>query len=204
MSFPLLKGILKLRGFCHNFGQQKSIPVRVNDDGLVVDGRNRLCASIVCELDVSLQRFNPSDPVQYVLSENLHRRHLSVGQKAMLALEVEQLYAVDAKERQKSAGGDRRSEDYQKSVPLNSAEPIEKGNSRERESRKKAAKSVGVGHDSVQRAKKIDSVAPAIAQKVKQHQPRASLYRRAISCTDASLRLARSSAMLTFVRCSMM
>ena len=39
------------------------------------------------------------DPVQFSLSANLHRRHLNQGQKAMVALKVEELFAAEAKKR---------------------------------------------------------------------------------------------------------
>lgn len=52
---------------------------------------------------------------------------------------------VVAKERQKQAGGDRKSECYQESVPLNEEEAIPK----REESAETAAKMVGVGRDSV-------------------------------------------------------
>jgi hypothetical protein len=68
---------VKARGFLH--------PVKVTNKNLLIDGRNRLQIGWALGLDPALERFNPSDPIAYVLSENVVRRHLTVGQRAMIA-----------------------------------------------------------------------------------------------------------------------
>jgi protein gp37 len=60
-------------------------PVRINNDNLLIDGRNRLQVSWAVGLDSAIIRFNPPDVLAYVLSENLHCRQLTVGQRAMIA-----------------------------------------------------------------------------------------------------------------------
>ena len=65
-------------------------PIMLTDDGMLADGRNRYRACreasvepVFAELPAS---FSNLDVVDYILSANLHRRHLSVGQRAFLAL----------------------------------------------------------------------------------------------------------------------
>jgi len=87
---------VRKNGFLH--------PARVTSAGLLIDGRNRLCASIDVENDVRIEEFNPVDPIAYVLSENLNRRHLNQSQRAFLAIEVEKMYAAMAKDRQATSG----------------------------------------------------------------------------------------------------
>src|SRR5438093_11702669 len=73
----------------------------------VIDGRNRLLA---CEL----AGFEPEvswcdgdiDPIAFVLSKNLHRRHLTASQRAMIALDVEKMYAEQAKEQERTRADD--------------------------------------------------------------------------------------------------
>lgn len=44
------------------------------------------------------------DPVEYVLTENLYRRHLTQGQKGMVAVRALDYHMQEAKERQRAAG----------------------------------------------------------------------------------------------------
>jgi hypothetical protein len=72
--------------------------------GELIDGRNRLSAMLelgidwkgyTCELD------DDADPVSHVISHNLHRRHLSTSQRAMVAAKLRPMFEGEAKERQK-------------------------------------------------------------------------------------------------------
>lgn len=57
-------------------------PIVITQDGLVLDGRNRLAA---CELAGVQPVFDTydGDPAGFVLSANTHRRHMSTGARAM-------------------------------------------------------------------------------------------------------------------------
>ena len=75
-------------------------PIVIWRDGSLLDGRNRLLACYRTNQEVVLERYEGDDPVQFRLSANLHRRHLNQGQKAMVALKVEEIFAEEAKKRQ--------------------------------------------------------------------------------------------------------
>lgn len=70
--------------------------------GAVLDGRNRLLA---CELAgveprfVTVESEEVGDPIDFVLSLNRHRRHLTPAQVAVLIVDVSDMYAVAAAER---------------------------------------------------------------------------------------------------------
>ena len=79
-------------------------PITIWTDGTLLDGRNRLLACYEAHQEVVLDRYEGSDPVQFSLSANLHRRHLNQGQKAMVALKIEEIFAAEAKKRMAEAG----------------------------------------------------------------------------------------------------
>lgn len=77
-------------------------------DGKVIDGRNRIKA---CELAGAEPQYceieEEINPVEYVLSKNLFRRHLSESQRSMIGARAKGVYSEEAKERKRSNGGDK-------------------------------------------------------------------------------------------------
>src|SRR4051812_25489641 len=57
-------------------------PIVLNTDGMLIDGRNRLEACSRARIDPTYTIFD-GDPIPYILSSNVARRHLSQGQRAM-------------------------------------------------------------------------------------------------------------------------
>ncbi len=77
--------------------------------GKLLDGRNRWRACQLLGIEPKVCKIEEShkfDPLRYVLSKNLHRRHLSESQRSMVAARVRSLYQKRAKHRQ-SEGGKR-------------------------------------------------------------------------------------------------
>ena len=69
-------------------------------DGQVLDGRNRLAACDLAGVEPLTRTLDVCpDPLAYVLSTNLHRRHLSESQRAMVAAKVRPMLAEQAKVR---------------------------------------------------------------------------------------------------------
>ena len=57
-------------------------------EGTVLDGRNRLRACIAAGVPYRTVPFQGTDPIAFVISANVHRRHLSTSQRSMLAAEL--------------------------------------------------------------------------------------------------------------------
>ncbi len=56
-------------------GQGWAVPVDVTPDGILLDGRARLIASVRIGLDVPIFRVQTDDPTAWVASRNLYRKH---------------------------------------------------------------------------------------------------------------------------------
>ena len=82
--FPMLpdEEIAELADDICTFGQR--VPIMVLD-GQVLDGRNRLAACRIADIEPAFELYEGDDPFAFVLSHNLHRRHLTASQRAMVA-----------------------------------------------------------------------------------------------------------------------
>lgn len=58
-------------------------------DGMILDGGNRYRACLQAGVEPSFMKFGGADLVSYVLSANLHRRHLSPGQQAAIVASMQ-------------------------------------------------------------------------------------------------------------------
>lgn len=69
--------------------------------GKVLDGRNRYNACRELDIEIWAREWEGGmDPVEYVVSKNIHRRQLSPGQRAAAAAKAMDYHVAEAKERQ--------------------------------------------------------------------------------------------------------
>ena len=113
-------------------------------DEKVIDGRNRYRACLQAGVERRYTEIETDDPVAYVLSLNLHRRHLTPSQASMVAARAKGIYEEQAKQRQQIRKGHQAG-----ATPVNLPE-LSKGDARD-----KAGKAVGVSGRSVDHASRV-------------------------------------------------
>lgn len=73
-------------------------------EGMILDGGNRYRACIEAGIEPTFERFGGGSLVSFVLSANLHRRHMSPGQQAAIVASAQDWAKAQAH------GGDRKSD----------------------------------------------------------------------------------------------
>jgi ParB-like chromosome segregation protein Spo0J len=147
--FPLDENNLQsLADDIKNNGQQIAIELM---DGKILDGRRRSLACKLAGVHPAVRVVNVDDPVSYVLSLNLHRRHLTPSQASMCAARAVEIYDREAKERMK----------------LDNASKENLPDSKKGQARDLAGKAFGVSGKSVDHAKRVlDKGIPELAKAV--------------------------------------
>lgn len=143
-------------------GQQEPI---VLYEGKILDGRNRYLACLELGLKPKTTEYKGDDPLAYVLSTNLHRRHLTKSQRAVLALDLLPYYEAENREAHRVGSGTRANPGE---APKEISERDEEGLTKEeRESSARAARATGTNRVYVQQVKKIAKEAPEEIEKIK-------------------------------------
>ena len=134
-------------------------------DGTLLDGHNRyrICRKHKLAFFVHPIFLPSRDAAEtWILENQRNRRNLNKSQLAMLAADLERLYAKQAKERQQAtqlAGRDKDGKTARGSVKAEVPSP------NKRQARDDAAKAMGVSPRLVQDAKKVKTEAPPEVQK---------------------------------------
>ena len=75
-------------------------PIRVDAEGLIVDGRNRYRACLAAVVEPRFLECQAESPAELSLSLNLHRRHLNSSQRAVMAARMALLLESNSLKRQ--------------------------------------------------------------------------------------------------------
>jgi phage N-6-adenine-methyltransferase len=139
--FPMLQGaeLAALAEDIRTNGLQQ--PIMMQGDTLL-DGRNRLAACETIGIEPTFVEFAGADPIAFIIGANLHRRHLSESQRAMIAARMANMRQGARTDLQPSA-------DLPKVV-----------------SQPEAAEMLNVSERSVRDAKLIEREAPELAERV--------------------------------------
>jgi ParB-like chromosome segregation protein Spo0J len=105
LAFPPLKGeeYDRLKNDIKENGQREAITTY---QGKIVDGRNRYRACKDLGIDPIVEEWDGvGSLVSFVASKNLHRRHLSEGQRAMIVATLKPHFEGEARERMRAGKG---------------------------------------------------------------------------------------------------
>ena len=127
-------------------------------DGMIIDGRNRYLACRELGIKPKIKEWEPVNGVElvdFVISLNLQRRHLTASQKALVAVDSLPFYEEAAKNRLKlSQGRGKKGREFLPHLNLG-------------RSRDLAAQTFGVSGRYVGYAKQINAIDPDLAQEIR-------------------------------------
>src|SRR5262249_36300618 len=85
--FPLLEGE-EFNALVEDIRAKGQLVPIVTHEGKILDGRNRYRACIEAGIEPRLAPYEGDDPLSYIVSLNLERRHLNESQRAMVAAKL--------------------------------------------------------------------------------------------------------------------
>jgi protein gp37/ParB-like chromosome segregation protein Spo0J len=179
--FPLVEGeeFGELVESVRKHGNRQPITLS-HDKHVLIDGRNRYRACLEAGREPAVRTLpasiTESEVLEFIVAANVERRHLSSGQRNLLALDLEAAFAEAAKQVQaENARRTAEKMNAQVTAPSNVADlphstkpptaPAAKPE--DRKSRERAAKAVGASGRGVQQAKAVQRDRPDLADKVR-------------------------------------
>lgn len=96
--FPMLSDV-EIRDLAKDITERGLQNHIITHEGQLLDGRNRLAACILAGIEPKAMEYGGDSPVGFVISANLRRRQLDPSQRAAVAVEIEPMFAAEAKVR---------------------------------------------------------------------------------------------------------
>lgn len=136
-------------------------------NGTLIDGHNRW--RIIQENpDVRYKTtevifYNRNEAILWIINNQLGRRNLNKGDAIILGQRKAEITAQAAKEKQKQAGGDRRSEEYRETASVKN----DKTESTPISTRKEVARLAGVSEGTVAHFEQVQKKKPELVEKIR-------------------------------------
>jgi ParB-like chromosome segregation protein Spo0J len=151
--FPMISG-RELDDLAADIRESGLLEPIILHEAKILDGRNRYAACEKAGVPIRVREWNGEGgtPLRFVLSHNLHRRHLTTAQRAAVAAEMIPMFEEEARKRQ----GQRTD-----------IQPPDEFVQRFGRARTEAAGAMDVGESTVSRAKQIKESDPEVFEKLK-------------------------------------
>jgi ParB-like chromosome segregation protein Spo0J len=88
--FPLLVGI-ELDDLVKDIKAHGLLEKMVLHEDMILDGRNRERACELAGVEPKYEPYSGDHPITFVISKNIHRRHMTAGQRALAGSQLETL-----------------------------------------------------------------------------------------------------------------
>lgn len=176
--FPMMSDV-EIARLAEDIKERGLLDPIITLDGKILDGRNRFKACQVGDTEPRFNEYSGDDPLAFVISHNLHRRHLDESQRGMVAAKL---------------------------ANMKEGRPETSPNGLVKVTQKQAAEMLNVGVNTLKRAKKaIDDGIPELADMVASGEIKASTasdvaklpeeeQRKAVSGGVAGVKAAAKSA----------
>jgi len=173
--FPLLEGD-EFQAFCDDVRVNGLLDPIVRLKGKILDGRNRqrACEETGTEPCYVEWDGRGGSPTQFVLSENMQRRHLTKSQRAMLAVDVLPLLEAEAAQRRKKTQGRPKKTEHNNMLSFS-----------EHKAADAAAKAAGCSQCYVENAKALAEAAPDLADDVRHGRKTLTAAKREVKKREA-------------------
>lgn len=133
-------------------------PCIVNEDGVLLDGRNRRAACAYLGIEPRVRYVNPESETAYIASLNIHRRHMTVGERQALAPLLEESFKEEARKRQADGGRQGGNKAGKLAAPVQQASGTAMA---------QAAKALDISERAGYQAKRLAEQAPELLDEVK-------------------------------------
>jgi len=150
--FPIIEGE-EFEMLCKDIKENGQNEPVIMFHGEILDGVNRTRACQELGIEPITKEYEGDDPLKYVISSNIRRRHLDTSQRAMLATEMLPEFEAEARSRHGKNG----------SVDPDVLVVNEQGEARARD---QVGKVFGVSGVSVRRAKRVKEEAPEKVEEI--------------------------------------
>jgi len=102
--FPMIEGE-ELEQLKSDIKEQGLLQPIILYEGKILDGRNRNKACEQLGIKPEFKNYEGNKPLEFVISENLKRRHLTASQRAVIAVDIMPMLEEEARKRRKDTEG---------------------------------------------------------------------------------------------------
>jgi hypothetical protein len=179
--FPMMSDA-DLQDLADDIGRQGLLQPIILHEGLILDGRNRLKACELAGVEPRFEEWAPTDsPFAWVISTNLHRRHLTTTQREAIAVEAALPLAEEDARKRQTAHLKRGA-----SVPSASIDAHGERSPSHGRAATLAAEAFGVSSVQVQRAKKVKQESPELFEQLKEGKTNVNAAMRQLGARPAA------------------